>query len=81
MTNKKDLTFEESIEALEASLARLESGELTLDGSLSEFEKAVGLVKYCSEKLEDAKQRVRILTEGADGAVTDVPFAVDKNEA
>ena len=78
MANKKDLTFEESIEALEASLAKLESGELTLDGSLSEFEEAIRLVKSCTEKLEDAKQRVRILTEGADGAVTDAPFAVDK---
>ena len=42
----------------------------------SEVEK---LVKLCNEKLSAAEQKVRILTEGADGAVSDKPF--DDNEA
>ena len=32
------------------------------------------LVKICNEKLECAERRVRILTEGADGVITDMPF-------
>ena len=74
MAKKTDMTFESAIEALEACVGALESGELTLDASMAEFEKAVQLVKLCGEKLECAKQRVRLLTEGQDGSVTDAPF-------
>ena len=77
----KNLSFEDAILKLEGAVSRLESGTLTLDESLSEFEEAVKLVKLCSEKLESAKQRVRILTEGADGTVTDAPFDAENNEA
>ena len=78
---KKNLTFEEAMEALELAVAKLENGSLSLDESLVQFEEAVKLVKICNEKLECAKQKVRILTEGADGAITDAPFSVNENEA
>lgn len=81
MANKKDLSFEAALESLEVKISRLESGELSLDASLTEFEEAVKLVKICNEKIECAKQKVRILTEGADGAITDAPFSVNENEA
>ena len=45
-----------------------------------EFERAMGLVKVCNERLEDAEMRVRILTEGKDGEITDRPFDTS-NEA
>lgn len=67
-------SFEVSILELENSVKRLESGELTLDEAISEFERAMGLVKVCNERLEDAEMRVRILTEGMDGEITDRPF-------
>ena len=81
MANKKDLSFEAALSALEEALSKLEGGELSLDESLSVFEEAVKLVKICNERLELAKQKVRILTEGADGAITDAPFSVTENEA
>ena len=37
-------------------------------------EEAVKLVKFCTEKLDEAEQKVRILTESADGSITDLPF-------
>ena len=80
MANKKNLSFEEAILALEAATEKLESGELTLDESLKEFEEAIKLVKVCTAKLEDAKQRVRILTEAEDGTITDAPFTVSDDE-
>lgn len=72
---KEDIKFEAAIEELESIVRKLEAGSLTLDDSLSAFEKAVGLVKICNEKLEAAEQRVRILTEGADGSISDQPFS------
>ena len=47
---------------------------------LAAFEEAVGLVKLCNEKLEDAEQKVRILTASAGGEITDLPFAVNDDE-
>ena len=70
--NKND--FESSLSELDLIVKKLEGGELTLDESIAAFEKAMSLVKVCNEKLEAAEQRVRILTEAADGSVSDVPF-------
>lgn len=73
-------SFESSILELENSVKRLEGGELTLDEAIAEFERAMGLVKVCNERLEAAEMRVRILTEGKDGEITDRPFDTS-NEA
>ena len=69
----KKMKFEDAMALLEASVARLESGTLGLDDAIAEYEKAVGLVKICNERLSDAEQRVRLLTEAADGSVSDLP--------
>lgn len=77
MENK--MKFEEAIALLEQIVARLESGTLGLDEAIAEYERAVGLIRICNERIEAATQRVRLLTESADGSVSDVPFA-DINE-
>lgn len=79
MENK--ISFEESMIKLEESVKRLESGDMSLDEALSEFEKAVGLVKVCNEKLESTERKVKILVEGADGIITDKPFEGEADEA
>ena len=76
MSKKK--SFEEAFSTLEGIVEKMESGVLSLDESLAAFEEAIKLVKYCNSELEKAEQKVRILTEGADGAVFDEPFL--KNE-
>ena len=81
MGNKKNMTFEEAMLKLDAAVRRLEGGNMSIDDSLSAYEEAVALIKYCNEKLDAAEQKVRILTEGADGVVTDYPFDGADNEA
>ena len=71
--NKK-MTFEEAITLLEKIVDKMDGGELSLDESLASFEEAVSLVKHCNTELEKAEQRVRILTEGGDGTISDAPF-------
>lgn len=71
---KKNITFEEAMTSLEDTVKKLESGESSLDESIALFEEAVKLVRICNERLENAEKRVRILTEGEDGTVTDHPF-------
>ena len=77
---KKNLTFEEAMKALEGAVTRLEGGTLTLDESLAAFEEAVGLIKLCNEKINSAEQRVKMLIEGADGTVSDLPFDTRNDE-
>ena len=81
MAVRKNIKFEEALENLEACLKKLESSDISLDDSIKTFEEAVVLVKICNDKLYFAEQKVRILTEGKDGAVTDSSFNVSDNEA
>lgn len=73
---KKEMTFEQSMERLEEVLALLENGNEALDVSLKLYEEGIALVRACSEKLEHAEQRVKILQVGEDGA-TLADFASD----
>jgi exodeoxyribonuclease VII small subunit len=43
--------FEIALEELEGMVEQLETGELPLEESLAVFEKGVGLVNYCNQKL------------------------------
>ena len=72
----KKIDFEDALLKLENEVRRLESGDLSLEESIAAFEESIKLVKICNERLESAERRVRILTEGADGTVTDAPFTI-----
>ena len=77
---KKNISFEDAMIQLDEAVKRLEGGNMSLDESLAEYERAIGLVKACNEKLENAKRKVQILVEGIDGEVTDKPFVEEKDE-
>ena len=70
----KEKNFEEAFSSLENIVEKMESGELSLDESLAAFEEAIKLVKFCNSELEQAEQKVRVLTEGSDGVISDKPF-------
>lgn len=57
--------FEASLDALEALVARMEGGELSLEDSLAAYERGVGLFRRCQQALEQAELRVRLLTDPA----------------
>ncbi len=61
MENEK--TFEENLKELEAIVAELERGDLSLEDSISKFEKGIKVSKECNSKLEDAEKRINILLE------------------
>ena len=60
-------SFEEALSRLETLVRSLEAGNLGLDESLTLCEEGIGLVKYCTEKLDHAEQRVKILVSDANG--------------
>lgn len=59
-----DISFEEAMQRLEKIVSDLEKGDAPLDSSLELFEEGVKLTKLCSEKLNAATQKVKILTGG-----------------
>ena len=63
-TNKK---FEAALEDLELVVEQLETGELSLEDSLEAFEKGVGLVKYCNQKLDEVEKKVELLVKDKEG--------------
>ena len=77
---KNNMKFEEAMAKLEEITSKLEGGGYTLDESLSAFEEAVKLIKFCNKKLDSAEQKVKILTEAADGSITDSDFNTENYE-
>jgi exodeoxyribonuclease VII small subunit len=60
--------FEEALTELESLVDTLEKGELTLEASLAAFERGIELTRHCQRALDDAEQKVRVLTaKPADG--------------
>ena len=55
-------SFEQALSELEALVNSLESGDLSLEASLAVFERGVGLARTCQQTLDEAEQRVKILT-------------------
>ena len=60
---KENLTFEECIKKLEIIAEKLESGETTLEQSISLYEEGMKLSKECSKILGQAQQKIITLTE------------------
>ena len=58
------LTFERAIEELEALVARMEEGKLTLEESLSAYQRGAELIRFCEGRLSDAQARIAVLEGG-----------------
>ncbi len=59
--NKKDINIELSLERLESIVSNMESGETSLEKSLSLFEEGMDLVNQCQSQLKKAEQRIENL--------------------
>jgi exodeoxyribonuclease VII small subunit len=71
---EEELTFEAGYAELEALVARLQEGGLTLEESLALFERGMELARRCGSQLDQAELQVRRLL--ADGRVEDMAAEV-----
>ena len=69
MAQKESLSqsFEAALEDLEQVVEQLESGDLSLEDSLAAFEKGVGLVKHCNQKLNEVEKKIEVLVKDKEG--------------
>lgn len=80
MTRKAEKPdFEHSLSELESLVVRLEQGDLPIEEALKAFEQGVRLTRECQTILQQAEQKVQLLTE-QDGEirVSDFPTARDE---
>lgn len=74
--NSEPITFEQAIAELEGIVKKLEKGELTLDESISFFQRGVELTKYCNKKLDEAERSITMLIEGENGTIEEKELSV-----
>jgi exodeoxyribonuclease VII small subunit len=58
-------SFESALAELEKLVSSMESGDLTLEGSLAAHKRGIELAQYCQSVLARAQQQVRVLEANA----------------
>lgn len=56
---KDEMTYEQALARLDEIVGALEKNELPLDDALAQFEEGTKLIALCTEKLENAKQKIK----------------------
>jgi exodeoxyribonuclease VII small subunit len=72
-------TFEEALKELELIVERMDSGQLSLEDSLQQFERGVELSRICQTSLKNAEQKVEQLIQ-KHGELAIEPFHEEPDE-
>jgi exodeoxyribonuclease VII small subunit len=75
-TTQPTIKFEEALADLERILRDLEDGNATLEESLERYERGVTLLRTCHKHLNEAEQKIRLLT----GVTSDGKAALENFE-
>ena len=78
MPTKKKLDFEQSMARLEEIVGLLERGDAPLEQAMALFEEGAKLMRECTKRLDQAEQKVTLLTAGADGQPEEHPFGEER---
>ncbi len=76
-----DLNFEKALADLEGVVDKLEKGGLSLNDSLAQFEKGVGLARFLRQELDKAEKKVEILLQDEQGRERTEAFGLDEEGA
>lgn len=66
--------YEKHLKRLESIVREMENGELSLEASLKAYEEGIALVRQCQQALNEAEQKISILSQQKDGTETLAPF-------
>ena len=72
--------LESAIVKLDAILAEMEAGKLPLQELISRYEEGVKLVKLCQTQLQQAEQRIQVVTREAEGVFALKDFQTDDDD-
>jgi exodeoxyribonuclease VII small subunit len=57
-------TFEAALAELEALVAKMESGQMSLEDSMSAYKRGKELEAFCQSQLESVQQQLKVLEDG-----------------
>lgn len=69
-----EMTFEIAMARLEEIVNQLDGGKATLDDSLKLYEEGIALVRLCSDRLDKAEQKIKIVRRDASGETAEEDF-------
>ncbi|NBD36146.1 MAG: exodeoxyribonuclease VII small subunit [Chloroflexi bacterium] len=70
----EDSSFEQALAELEATVEKMESGELNLDETVAVYERGRALAAHCQKLLDDVSLRVEQLAPDGEGGHAVAPF-------
>jgi len=62
-----EIKFEEAMKKLEKIVEDLEKGDLSLDEALKKYQDGLELSRVCSQRLENARKKIDVLTKNKKG--------------
>ncbi|MEI3141492.1 MAG: exodeoxyribonuclease VII small subunit [Lawsonibacter sp.] len=68
------MDFEASMTRLEEIVSQLEQGDAPLEQAMALFEEGAKLLRECTKQLDQAEQKVTLLTADEDGQPEERPF-------
>lgn len=71
-------SFEEALGELKVIIEKLEGGNLSLEESLTLFEKGTQLINLCHKKLNEVGKKIEILVESPNGEVLQKEFDLEE---
>ncbi|HKD69081.1 MAG TPA: exodeoxyribonuclease VII small subunit [Candidatus Binataceae bacterium] len=69
--------FEDELKLLEDTVARIDSGELSLEESIKAFEQGVALVRSLNQKLDEVEKKIEVLVRDSQGELRTTPYRVE----
>jgi len=75
------LTFEQSLERLEAIVSQIEAGKVPLEESIEKYAEGIALVKQCRGILDSAERKIQVLAQRDDGALAPAGELEEPDEA
>lgn len=66
--SKDQIPFEQALAELESLVETMEKGDLSLEESLTAFERGIALTRHCQQALKEAEQKIEILTANSPDA-------------
>ena len=75
---KKQPSFEEAMSRLEEIVDLLEKGDAPLEQAMALFEEGAGLLRECTARLDQAEQKVTLLTVDREGQEHETEFQGEK---
>ncbi len=73
MEEKETRTFEERLQAVQETISRIESGKLSLEDSVRQYEEGIGLLNSLDGELKAIERKLTVL-QGSGSEAEEVPL-------